>query len=59
MVAFKTWSVAGLAALLSLATALSLYSLAKERRHTAELAASHQSLGATLSQVQGQLGSVS
>lgn len=59
MVAFKTWSVAGLAALLSLATALSLYSLAKERRHTTELAASNQSLGAALSHVQGQLGSVS
>jgi hypothetical protein len=59
MVAFKTWSVVGLAAVLTFATGLSLYSLGRERRHTAELAASNQSLGATLSQVQGQLDSVS
>jgi len=54
----KTLAAAGLVVVLGSATVVSLYSLARERRQTAELAASNQSLSATMARMESQLESV-
>src|SRR5215472_15791051 len=55
----KTLATAGLVMILGSATGMSLYSVSHERRQTAELAATNQSLTATIAKMESQLDEVS
>ena len=54
----KTMAVAGLLATLGSATGISLYSVSRERKQTADLAATNQSLTATMTKLESQLDDV-
>lgn len=58
MYPLKTLAAAGVAVALGSGTGVSLYSLARERRQTAELVATNQSLSATMVKMESQLESV-
>jgi hypothetical protein len=55
----KTLAAAGLVAVLGSASGVSLYSVSHERRQTAELTATNQSLTATMAKMESQLEGVS
>ena len=59
MYPIKTLATAGLVMILGSATGMSLYSVSHERRQTAELAATNQSLTATIAKMESKLDEVS